>query len=86
MTELLGAGESTVEEQVATLIGAPALGHDIEDIWLRHFEAEHYLHWVLPSAVEPERDRRPQPYFGARRSGHMSHALDGTEFDTRRWL
>jgi len=29
---------------------------DIEDIWLRYFEAEHHLHWILPPAVEPEGD------------------------------
>jgi hypothetical protein len=28
----------------------------IEDIWLRYFEAEHHLHWILPPATEPEGD------------------------------
>ncbi len=27
---------------------------DVEDIWLRYFEAEHRLHWILPLATEPE--------------------------------
>jgi hypothetical protein len=27
---------------------------DIEDIWVRYFEAEHRLHWILPPATEPE--------------------------------
>ena len=27
---------------------------DIEDIWLRYFEAEHHLHWIIPPATEPE--------------------------------
>jgi hypothetical protein len=27
---------------------------DIEDIWVRYFEAEHHLHWIIPPATEPE--------------------------------
>lgn len=27
---------------------------DVEDIWVRYFEAEHHLHWILPPATEPE--------------------------------
>jgi hypothetical protein len=27
---------------------------NIEDIWVRYFEAEHHLHWILPPATEPE--------------------------------
>ena len=27
---------------------------DIEDIWLRYFEAEHHLHWIIPPSSEPE--------------------------------
>ena len=27
---------------------------EVEDIWLRYFEAEHRLHWILPPATEPE--------------------------------
>jgi hypothetical protein len=27
---------------------------DIEDIWVRYFEAEHHLHWTLPPSTEPE--------------------------------
>jgi hypothetical protein len=27
---------------------------DIEGIWVRYFEAEHHLHWILPPATEPE--------------------------------
>ena len=27
---------------------------DIEDIWVRYFEAEHHLHWLIPPATEPE--------------------------------
>ena len=26
---------------------------DTEDIWIRYFEAEHHLHWILPPATEP---------------------------------
>ena len=26
---------------------------DVEDIWVRYFEAEHHLHWILPPATEP---------------------------------
>lgn len=26
----------------------------VEDIWVRYFEAEHHLHWILPPATEPE--------------------------------
>jgi hypothetical protein len=26
---------------------------DIEEIWVRYFEAEHQLHWILPPATEP---------------------------------
>jgi hypothetical protein len=27
---------------------------DIEDIWVRYFEAEHHLHFIIPPATEPE--------------------------------
>jgi hypothetical protein len=27
---------------------------DIEPIWVRYFEAEHHLHWIIPPATEPE--------------------------------
>jgi hypothetical protein len=27
---------------------------DVEDIWVRYFEAEHRLHWILPPATEPD--------------------------------
>ena len=27
---------------------------NVEDIWVRYFEAEHHLHWILPPATEPE--------------------------------
>ena len=27
---------------------------DIEDIWVRYFEAEHHLHWIVPPATETE--------------------------------
>jgi len=26
---------------------------EVEDIWLRYFEAEHELHWMIPPAAEP---------------------------------
>jgi predicted metalloprotease len=29
---------------------------DVEDIWVRYFEAEHHLHWIVPPATEPEED------------------------------
>ena len=34
---------------------------DIEDIWVRYFEAEHHLHFIIPPATEPEDSvaRRP---------------------------
>lgn len=25
---------------------------DIEEIWLRYFEAEHHLHWIIPPSSE----------------------------------
>ena len=36
--------------------GVPRTKHveDIEDIWVRYFEAEHHLHWIIPPATEPE--------------------------------
>jgi hypothetical protein len=27
---------------------------DIEGIWVRYFEAEHHLHFIIPPATEPE--------------------------------
>src|ERR1700677_3875328 len=27
---------------------------DIEDIWVRYFEAEHHLHFIIPPATEPD--------------------------------
>ena len=27
---------------------------DVEHIWVRYFEAEHRLHWILPPATEPD--------------------------------
>ena len=27
---------------------------DVEDIWVRYFEAEHHLHWIISPATEPE--------------------------------
>jgi hypothetical protein len=27
---------------------------DIEPIWVRYFEAEHHLHWIIAPATEPE--------------------------------
>jgi hypothetical protein len=27
---------------------------DIESIWVRYFEAEHHLHWIIPPATEPQ--------------------------------
>jgi hypothetical protein len=29
---------------------------DVEDIWVRYFEAEHHLHWILPPATESPED------------------------------
>jgi hypothetical protein len=27
---------------------------DVEGIWVRYFEAEHHLHFIIPPATEPE--------------------------------
>ena len=38
----------------ARRISATKHVEDIEDIWVRYFEAEHHLHWIIPPATEPE--------------------------------
>jgi hypothetical protein len=27
---------------------------DVEDVWVRYFDAEHQLHWIIPPATEPD--------------------------------